>query len=81
MQSCAGHSFVIVIGNDVQVHFGTIPAETVTSLLTEELTYKCAGGLMIEHPLVSPLITRLVGTEDSVKGLSKHLVKTLMLKL
>ena len=35
---------------------------------------------MIEHPLVTPLITGIVGTEDGVKGLSKRLVKLLLLQ-
>lgn len=64
----------------VQVQFDTIPGSVVEQLLDEELTYKCAGGLMIEHPLVSPLITKLIGTEDSIKGLSKQLVKKLLVQ-
>lgn len=38
----------------------------------------CAGGLMIEHPLVREHIDRIVGTEDSVMGLSKNLVERLL---
>jgi septum formation protein len=38
----------------------------------------CAGGLMIEHPLVREHIDRIDGTEDSVMGLSKALVLRLL---
>lgn len=33
-----------------------------------------AGGLMIEHPLVAPLISSIEGTRDSVMGLPQRLV-------
>lgn len=38
----------------------------------------CAGGLMIEHPLVREHVERIDGTEDSVMGLSKALVQKLL---
>lgn len=38
----------------------------------------CAGGLMVEHPLVKDYIEEIVGTEDSVMGLSKALVLRLL---
>mmetsp|Transcript_18814 Transcript_18814/g.27821 ORF Transcript_18814/g.27821 Transcript_18814/m.27821 type:complete len:270 (-) Transcript_18814:101-910(-) len=38
----------------------------------------CAGGLMIEHPLVQKHLERIDGTEDSVMGLSKKLVTELL---
>lgn len=38
----------------------------------------CAGGLMVEHPFVKEYIDGIDGTEDSVMGLSKDLVLTLM---
>jgi septum formation protein len=41
----------------------------------------CAGGLMVEHPLVREHIERIDGTEDSVMGLSKELVLTLLKEL
>jgi septum formation protein len=41
----------------------------------------CAGGLMIEHPLVQQYIDRIDGTEDSVMGLSKELVMRLLVEL
>jgi septum formation protein len=41
----------------------------------------CAGGLMIEHPLVQQHLERIDGTEDSVMGLSKALVERLLQEL
>ena len=38
----------------------------------------CAGGLMVEHPLVQAHISGIDGTEDSVMGLSKALVLKLL---
>lgn len=40
----------------------------------------CAGGLMIEDPLVAPLITSMLGTEDAIKGLCKETVLNTLLK-
>jgi septum formation protein len=41
----------------------------------------CAGGLMVEHPLVKEHISKIDGTEDSVMGLSKDLVLSLLQSL
>jgi septum formation protein len=41
----------------------------------------CAGGLMIEHPMVREHVERIDGTEDSVMGLSKDLVERLLREL
>ena len=57
-----------------RIHFQPIPEEVVAQLVEEGLVFRCAGGLMIEHPLVEPLITRIEGTPDSVMGLPKALV-------
>ena len=40
--------------------------------------YACAGGLMIEHPLVAPHIARVDGALDSVMGLCKARVRSLL---
>jgi septum formation protein len=62
------------------VHFSPIPAATVDELLREGDCMYCAGGLMVEHPLVVPHITRMEGTQDSIMGLSKLLVMRLLLQ-
>ena len=57
----------------------TIDGELVDRLLQEDAPIlSCAGGLMIEHPLVKEHIDRIEGTEDSVMGLSKYLVERLL---
>ena len=43
-----------------------------------EPVMSCAGGLMIEHPLVKEHLDHIDGTEDSVMGLSKDLVMGLL---
>lgn len=47
-------------------------------LETDAPILDCAGGLMIEHPLVQEHLERIDGTEDSVMGLSKNLVNRLL---
>ena len=62
----------------------TIPAShaLITDLLAlNQPVLSCAGGLMIEHPLVQRHILSIEGTEDSVMGLSKQLVLTLFEEL
>lgn len=61
------------------IHFTPIPTATVDKLLAEGDCMWCAGGLMVEHPLVVPHVTRIDGTQDSVMGLSKLLVMQLLL--
>ena len=47
----------------MQVQFAAIPDSVVETLVAESATYGCAGGLMVEHPLVSPLITDHFGEQ------------------
>lgn len=70
-----------VCGTDTAaVHFRpTIGGAVVDRLLEEGApVLSCAGGLMIEHPLVREHVDRIEGTEDSVMGLSKALVERLL---
>ena len=56
----------------------------VASLLvfhcSEGQCIKCAGGMMVEHPLVKPHVLQIEGTEDGVRGLAKDLVIKLMVE-
>ncbi|KAL1815499.1 hypothetical protein ACET3Z_018073 [Daucus carota] len=61
-----------------EVYFHEIPDEVIDSLVEEEIMLKVAGGLTIEHPLTLPHIDTLVGTYDSVMGLSKSLAEKLI---
>ncbi|KAL3773778.1 hypothetical protein ACHAW5_002986 [Stephanodiscus triporus] len=66
------------------VHFGRTIADPDPRHLVDRLLdagapiLGCAGGLMIEHPLVREHVVAIDGTEDSVMGLSKDLVERLM---
>ena len=55
--------------DSARVHFGAIPAATVDALIAEGSVYQCAGGLMVENPLVQPHVTRMDGSLDNVMGL------------
>ena len=54
------------------VHFSPIPSASVDTLIAEGDVMWCAGGLMVEHALVQPHVTRMEGTIDSVMGLCKE---------
>ena len=64
--------------NIVQIHFERIPDESVDQLIAEGEVFFCAGGLMVEHGLVQPHVTRMVGSLDSVMGLAKDLLLRLL---
>jgi len=77
-------SGVTVAGVDTAtIHFASnIPANLIDSLIKDDApVLSCAGGLMVEHPLVKQYIERIDGTEDSVMGLSKDLVLRLLQEL
>ena len=64
-----------------QINFAPTVAtsDLIDQLLQEDApVLSCAGGLMVEHPLVKQHIERIDGTEDSVMGLSKDLVLRLL---
>ena len=52
------------------VHFTPFTDEAVNALMAEGGCLQCAGGLMIEHPLVQPFIDRIdgEGTEGYLKA-------------
>jgi septum formation protein len=50
----------------------------VDALIAEGEVFWCAGGLMVEHSLVQPHVTRMDGSLDSVMGLDKRLVLRLL---
>ena len=65
------------------IHFSpNLPTDLVDRLLEDDQPIlSCAGGLMVEHPLVQANLERIDGTEDSVMGLSKDLVQQLLKEL
>ncbi len=64
-----------------RIYFNQIPNDVIESLIREGMVYNCAGGLIIEHPLVQPCINRIEGRMDSVMGLSIELVENLLHQL
>lgn len=63
-----------------EIHFNHIPSGTAEILIKEGDVMWCAGGLMVEHPLVQPHVTKMIGGIDSVMGLSKQTTVDLLLK-
>lgn len=63
------------------IHIDPLPADTVEALLQEGGLYSCAGGLMVEHPLVSPHVRKIEGNLDSVMGLGSAMLESLVREL
>lgn len=71
-----------VIGVDsATIYFKEIPSDVIDQIVTEGEAVNCAGGLMVEHPLLQPFIDRIDGTVDSVMGLSCPLLERLFSEL
>ncbi|XP_062101245.1 uncharacterized protein LOC133807103 isoform X4 [Humulus lupulus] len=62
----------------VEIHFHEIPDDVIEKLIDEGTVLYVAGGLIIEHPLILPLVKKVVGTTDSVMGLPKALTERLL---
>lgn len=70
-----------VIGVDTAtIHFRPFPSDVIDRLIAEGEVLFCAGGLMVEHPLIQPFIERIEGTQESLMGLSVNLLESLLLK-
>ncbi|XP_042508221.1 7-methyl-GTP pyrophosphatase isoform X2 [Macadamia integrifolia] len=61
-----------------EIYFHEIPDEVMDNLLEEGIVLRVAGGLIVEHPLILPLVEAVVGTTDSVMGLPKALTEKLI---
>jgi len=55
-----------------------LPASSVDALVAAGEVFACAGGLMVEHELVSPHVARIEGGLDSVQGLGRELLLRLL---
>ncbi|XP_031389363.1 7-methyl-GTP pyrophosphatase isoform X3 [Punica granatum] len=62
----------------VEIFFHEIPDETIEKLIEEGNVLYVAGALIIEHPLILPLVKDVMGTTDSVMGLPKALTEKLI---
>jgi septum formation protein len=63
------------------IHFNPIAESVMDQLISEGVVFHCAGGLMIENPLVLPFIERVEGSEESVMGISSVLLDSLFNEL
>jgi septum formation protein len=45
-----------------EVYFHEIPEQVIDGLIDDAITYKVAGGLTLEHPLISPFIDSVVSS-------------------
>lgn len=61
-----------------EVYFHDIPDEVIKSLIDEGVVFRVAGGLLLEHPLTLPFVEAVVGSSDSVMGLSKEVANKLI---
>lgn len=61
------------------IFFSAIPEDTVAALVKEGGCMHAAGGLIVEHPLVTPCVERIEGTIDSVQGMGKMLILRLLM--
>ncbi|KAL5173302.1 Maf-like protein [Glycine soja] len=66
--------------DSAEVYFLEIPDEVIDNLIDEGITFNVAGGLMLEHPLTLPFVDAVVGSTDTVMGLSKALTEKLLLE-
>ena len=63
------------------IHFDAIPQHVIDEIIEEGEVINCAGGLMVEHPLLQPYIKQVDGTYDSLMGLSCALLASLLERL
>ncbi|KAK4533796.1 hypothetical protein CCYA_CCYA19G4678 [Cyanidiococcus yangmingshanensis] len=61
-----------------EIYFHPIPESVIEKLIEEGDVFSCAGGLMVEHPLVNKFVHHIVGSIDSVMGLNKTFTKSLI---
>ncbi|GJN04646.1 hypothetical protein PR202_ga22211 [Eleusine coracana subsp. coracana] len=61
-----------------EVYFHDIPDEVIENLIDEGVVFRVAGGLLLEHPLTLPFVEAVVGSSDSVMGLSKEIADRLI---
>jgi len=62
----------------VTITFRPTLADAADALVADGACLGCAGGLMVEHPLVAPHLEGIDGEQDSVMGLSPKLLLTLL---
>eukprot|EP00743_Colponemidia_sp_Colp-15_P004779 GILK01005147.1.p1 GENE.GILK01005147.1~~GILK01005147.1.p1 ORF type:complete len:203 (-),score=29.14 GILK01005147.1:103-630(-) len=64
--------------DEASVHFKVIPEDVIAQVIAKGEVMYCAGGFMVEEPLLQPYIERVDGTIDSIQGLPITLLKQLL---
>lgn len=62
----------------VEISFHEIPDDIIDKLIEEGIVSNVAGGLITEHPLISPYVRKLVGAVDSLMGLPMAITEKLI---
>lgn len=62
----------------VEIYFDLIPEEAIDLLIEQGDILTCAGGFMIEHPLIDPYIKEIRGARDSIIGMPLGLTQQLL---
>eukprot|EP00802_Teleaulax_amphioxeia_P018842 Tamp_19051.p1 GENE.Tamp_19051~~Tamp_19051.p1 ORF type:complete len:147 (+),score=27.77 Tamp_19051:634-1074(+) len=60
------------------IHFTPMPDNVIETLVADPMTYKCAGGLMVEDERIQPYLVKIEGGMDSVMGLGKRATRDLL---
>lgn len=60
------------------ITFRPLSEDVISQLIKGGEVFYCAGGLMIEHPLVQPFIVSVEGSMQSVMGMSTVLLQELL---
>ncbi len=57
------------------VYFDLIPEPTIDELITSGSVYQWAGAFGTEHPLLKPLVAKIIGEEECIIGLPRKLTE------
>ncbi len=75
---CLDKNYQKVDFETAEVTFDTIPESVIEEYVATGTTYDKAGGYAIQHPLMKPLITKIVGRLDTIIGLPTNLVSDML---
>lgn len=68
--------------HEASIEFAPFPEGLVDEMLERDgdVVVQCAGGLMVEHPLLQPYVKSIVGGVDSLMGLSTSVLADLLVR-
>jgi septum formation protein len=72
-------SFKCVSGVDsASIKLAGLTGLVIDNIILDGTIFNCAGGFAVEHPLMSPYVVEVCGTEDSVMGMPLQLLECLL---